>query len=51
MARIRAGAPVGHARPSLTRLWKLVNDNNHGCYDAYQQRTTRPISLVALNPA
>jgi len=33
------------------RLWKLVNDNNHGRYDAYQQRTTRPIPLVALNPA
>ncbi len=33
------------------RLWKLVNDNNHGRYDAYQQRTTRPIPLIVLSPA
>ena len=33
------------------RLWKLVNDNNHDRYDAYQQRTKRPISLVAISPA
>ncbi len=33
------------------RLWKLVNDNNRGRYDAYQQQTTRPIPLVALSPA
>jgi deazaflavin-dependent oxidoreductase (nitroreductase family) len=33
------------------RLWKLVNDNNRGRYDAYQQRTTRPIPLVAISPA
>jgi deazaflavin-dependent oxidoreductase (nitroreductase family) len=32
------------------RLWKLVNDNNHGRYDAYQLRTTRPIPLVAISP-
>ena len=81
MARIRAGAPVGHARPGLSaggvvarptlgrtrrpatahvlesgdteyaRLWKLVNDNNHGRYDAYQQRTARPIPLVVISPA
>lgn len=34
-----------------TRLWKLVNDNNHGRYDAYQQRTARPIPLVVISPA
>jgi F420H(2)-dependent quinone reductase len=33
------------------RLWKLVNDNNHGRYDTYQQRTTRPIPLVVVSPA
>ncbi len=32
------------------RLWKLVNDNNHGRYDAYQQRTTRSIPLVVISP-
>ncbi len=33
------------------RLWKLVNDNNHGRYDAYQLRTARPIPLVVVSPA
>ena len=33
------------------RLWKLVNDNNHGRYDAYQQQTARPIPLVTISPA
>jgi deazaflavin-dependent oxidoreductase (nitroreductase family) len=33
------------------RLWKLVNDNNHGRYDAYQRQTARPIPLVAISPA
>ncbi len=33
------------------RLWRLVNDNNHGRYDAYQSQTERPIPLVVLSPA
>jgi F420H(2)-dependent quinone reductase len=33
------------------RLWRLVNDNNHARYDAYQAGTTRPIPLVVLSPA
>ena len=33
------------------RLWKLVNDNNRGRYDAYQQHTARPIPLVVVSPA
>lgn len=33
------------------RLWRLVNDNNHGRYDAYQQGTSRPIPLVVVSPA
>lgn len=33
------------------RLWKLVNDNNHGRYDAYQTQTTRAIPLVVVSPA
>ena len=32
------------------RLWRLVNDNNHGRYDGYQTRTARPIPLVVLSP-
>ncbi len=31
------------------RLWRLVNDNNHGRYDAYQKQTARPIPLVAVS--
>ena len=31
------------------RLWKLVNDNNHGRYDAYQAGTARPIPLVVVS--
>jgi deazaflavin-dependent oxidoreductase (nitroreductase family) len=33
------------------RLWRLVNEVNHGRYDSYQQRTVRPIALVVLTPA
>ena len=32
------------------RLWRLVNQVNHGRYDGYQRRTTRPIALVLLTP-
>lgn len=32
------------------RLWTLVNEHNHGRYEAYQRRTTRPIPLVVLTP-
>jgi len=31
------------------RLWRLVNDNNHGRYDAYQTQTARPIPLVVVS--
>ncbi|MGH2855713.1 MAG: nitroreductase family deazaflavin-dependent oxidoreductase [Solirubrobacteraceae bacterium] len=33
------------------RLWRLVNDNNHGRYDAYQRITARPIPLVVVSPS
>ncbi|MHB8492679.1 MAG: nitroreductase family deazaflavin-dependent oxidoreductase [Solirubrobacteraceae bacterium] len=33
------------------RLWRLVNENNHARYDAYQAQTKRPIPLVVLTPA
>jgi deazaflavin-dependent oxidoreductase (nitroreductase family) len=32
------------------RLWKLVNDNNRGRYDAYQKQTAREIPLVVVSP-
>ena len=54
VARHRAG---GQARviepgdPDYARLWALVNKVNHGRYEGYQRRTTRPISLVAVTPS
>lgn len=33
------------------RLWKLVNEKNRDRYTAYQERTTRPIPVVALTPS
>jgi deazaflavin-dependent oxidoreductase (nitroreductase family) len=32
------------------RLWRLVNDNNRGRYDAYQRGTERPIPLLVVGP-
>ncbi|HEX9066421.1 MAG TPA: nitroreductase family deazaflavin-dependent oxidoreductase [Streptosporangiaceae bacterium] len=37
--------------PDYARLWKLVNDNNHGRYGQYQTKTQRPIPLVIVTPA
>ena len=36
--------------PDYERLWKLVNQNNHDRYTGYQQRTTRPIPVIAITP-
>lgn len=32
------------------RLWRLVNEKNHGRYDAYQVQTARPIPLAVVTP-
>jgi F420H(2)-dependent quinone reductase len=42
------GTEIGADDPDYARVWKLVNDNNGNRYDAYQQKTTRPIPVVAL---
>lgn len=42
---------VDPSDPSYERLWKLVNDNNHDRYTAYQQKTTRPIPVIAITPS
>lgn len=34
--------------PEYLRLWRLVNQVNHGRYDGYQRLTTRPIALVVI---
>jgi len=36
---------------SYPRLWKLVNEGNHGRYDGYQAKTDRKIPLVVIAPA
>jgi deazaflavin-dependent oxidoreductase (nitroreductase family) len=39
------------ADASYERLWKVVNENNRDRYSAYQQKTTRPIPVVAITPS
>lgn len=38
------------SEPGYERLWKIVNDNNHDRYTAYQAQTSRPIPIVAVSP-
>jgi deazaflavin-dependent oxidoreductase (nitroreductase family) len=37
--------------PDYERVWKLVNDNNHDRYTAYQKQTSRPIPVIAITPS
>jgi deazaflavin-dependent oxidoreductase (nitroreductase family) len=37
--------------PDYERLWKIVNDNNHDRYTAYQAKTARPIPVVVVTPS
>ncbi len=49
--RAPASAQIVSAQDaSYPRLWKLVNDRNHGRYDVYQLKTGRPIPLVVITP-
>ena len=43
--------PVLPGDPDYTRLWQIVNKNNSNRYEAYQQKTSRPIPVVVLEPA
>ena len=36
--------------PGYPRLWRLVNEANHGRYDRYQARTSRKIPVVVITP-
>jgi deazaflavin-dependent oxidoreductase (nitroreductase family) len=42
---------VEPADPDYERLWKLSNANNRDRYTAYQQKTTRPIPVIAITPS
>jgi deazaflavin-dependent oxidoreductase (nitroreductase family) len=49
--RLDAAAEViGPEDSRYASLWKLVNERNHGRYDQYQAKTSRPIKLVRLTP-
>jgi len=49
--RLDAAAEViGPDDARYAALWKLANDRNHGRYDQYQAKTSRPIKLVRLTP-
>ena len=37
--------------PDYERVWKIVNENNKDRYTAYQEKTSRPIPVVALTPS
>ena len=40
--------PVLPGDADYPRLWRIVNDNNAGRYDAYQAKTTRPIPVIRI---
>jgi deazaflavin-dependent oxidoreductase (nitroreductase family) len=49
--RLSARANVlGPSDPGYERLWKIADENNGGRYTAYQERTDRPIPVVAITP-
>ncbi len=53
IARGREPASASVLEPGdddYARLWRLVNENNKGRYDAYQTMTSRPIPLVVVHP-
>ena len=41
---------IEQSDPDYERVWKIVNENNKDRYSAYQEKTTRPIRVVALTP-
>ena len=41
---------VGPDDADYTRLFTIADENNSGRYTAYQEKTTRPIAVVALTP-
>jgi F420H(2)-dependent quinone reductase len=42
---------VESSDPRYERLWNIVNANNRERYNGYQQKTTRPIPVVAITPS
>jgi F420H(2)-dependent quinone reductase len=53
VARSKSSAVARTLEPGeddYERLWRLVNENNRGRYDAYKAKTACPIPLVVLHP-
>jgi deazaflavin-dependent oxidoreductase (nitroreductase family) len=46
-----AARVVAPGDPGYERLWKIVNENNKDRYSAYQEKTDRPIPVIAITPA
>jgi F420H(2)-dependent quinone reductase len=42
---------IESTNPDYERVWKIVNENNHDRYAAYQKQTARQIPVVAATPA
>lgn len=42
---------VESSDPDYDRRWKIVNDNNHDRYTAYQEQTARRIPVIVLTPS
>jgi deazaflavin-dependent oxidoreductase (nitroreductase family) len=42
--------PVLPDDPDYARLWQIVNNYNSNRYEAYQEKTSRPIPVVVLTP-
>jgi F420H(2)-dependent quinone reductase len=36
--------------PDYDRLWRIVNENNHDRYSAYQKQTARAIPVIVVTP-
>ena len=41
---------VGPEDDDYARLFRIADENNSGRYTAYQKKTTRPITVIALAP-
>jgi deazaflavin-dependent oxidoreductase (nitroreductase family) len=41
---------IERSDPEYERLWRIVEENNRDRYTAYQQKTSRPIPVIAITP-
>jgi F420H(2)-dependent quinone reductase len=45
-----AARVIEPSQPDYERLWDIVNENNGDRYRGYQQKTSRPIPIIAVTP-